>query len=369
VKLLLWYWGRRGGGARYTLGLARAFAPQCDLSLSLSRGSELFAETAALAPGFPVDTYSGLLSAALATARIPALRHDFARYIKSAGIDVVVSSMQHMWTPFFLAPIKKAGAKLIVTVHDAAPHPGDTTIGWDMTMRSQMEAADGVLALSGHVADALTARYGVPRAQIATVSLPAFDFGAAQTARAFPAGRPVRLLFFGRIKPYKGIDLMLDAVRLLERTHDVTLTIAGQGDLSLYAEKIAALKSVNIVNRWIAEDEVGALLTAHDVLLASYAEASQSGVIPSAYGAGLPVVASGVGGLCEQVDDGVTGMLAKESTPEAYAQAIARLIGDRAVYAACSAGAVRAAQGKFGWGAIAAAYLAMARDVSAKSVS
>jgi glycosyltransferase involved in cell wall biosynthesis len=369
VKILLWYWGRRGGGARFTQGLAGALAPHCDLMLSLSRNSELFADTARLAPGFHIDTYRDLPSAARAVTNIPALRQEFAAYIKSAGVDVVISGMHHMWSAFFVGPIKAAGAKLIVTMHDAAPHPGDPALGWDFMIRKQLKAADGVMALSDHVADTLSVRYGVLRGDIGVIPHPAFDFGAAPAARRFPKGRPFRLLFFGRIKPYKGLDLLLDAARLLEPHHDIALTIAGQGDLKPYAQKLAALRSVKTINRWIEESEVGALLAGHDLLLTSYSEASQSGVIPSANAVGLPVVASRAGGLREQVADGVTGVLAKDDSAQAFADAVARLVADPALYEGCSAGALNAAHEKFGWPSLAAAYLAMARALSVKSAS
>ncbi len=63
LRLMLWHWGRRGGGPRYTMELARALArrPGLELHLSLSRQSDLFAETDTLGlPSFHVDTYTGL---------------------------------------------------------------------------------------------------------------------------------------------------------------------------------------------------------------------------------------------------------------------------------------------------------------------
>jgi glycosyltransferase involved in cell wall biosynthesis len=368
VKILLWYWGRRGGGARYTLELARALAPQCDLSLSLSRGSELFTETAALGPGFPVDTYHDLPSAALASARIPMLRRQFARYLADAGVDVVISTMHHMWTALFVGAIKRAGPKLIVTVHDALPHPGDPAIGWDWMLRRQIDAADGLMVLSTHVRDQLAARYGTLRKPVSVVRHPAFNFSNVPVApRRFPTGRPFRLLFFGRIRPYKGLGQLLDAAALLERNHNFTLCLAGQGDLTPHAAQIAALKSVNVINRWIEEGEVADLFAENDLLVATYVEASQSGVVPSAYSAGLPVIANPTGGLAEQIQDGVTGLLTDEASAAAIAKAIARLIEEPALYEACSVGALRASHERFGWGAIASGYLTLARELSSAS--
>jgi len=370
LKLLLWYWGRRGGGARYTLELARTLAPQCDLNLSLSKESELFAETAKLGPGFHISTYRDLPSAALATARIPFLRAQFARYLAEERIDVVISTMHHMWSAFFVDVIKGAGPKLIVTVHDARPHPGDPAIGWDWMLARQIAAADGVMALSAHVRDQLIQQFGDIKKPIGVLYHPAFDLSAAQTApRRYPQGRPFRLLFFGRIRAYKGLDRLLDAVALLEGKHNITLCVAGQGDLGPYRSQLARLKSVELINRWIEEDELGALFARSDLFVATHVEASQSGVVPTAYSAALPVVATVTGGIVEQVEEGATGLFARDGSAEAIAQAIARLIEEPKLYEACSAGALQAARGKFSWGGLAARYLEMARVLVASPSS
>jgi glycosyltransferase involved in cell wall biosynthesis len=367
VKLLLWHWGRRGGGARYTLELARTLAPRCSLQLSLSRQSELFEETVGLGlPGWHVDTYRGPVSAALSITRLPVLRARFAEYLDRERFDAVIATMHHIWCPAFIGPIRNSGAKLIFAIHDAEAHPGDLSLGWDFMLKREVEGSDGLVALSQHVARRLQERYLIPGERLWVLPHPAFGFASAPSSpRRHPgSSRPFRLVFFGRIKAYKGLGLLLDAMKRLPAGHAVELTIAGQGSLEPYAAQLAALRSVHIVNRWIGEDEVGTVLAGGDLLVAPYIEASQSGVIPSAYGAGLPVIATPVGGLCEQVVDGETGLIAEAPSAAALAGAIARLMSEPALYERCAAGALNAAQEALSWDKVAAGYLAAAEAVT-----
>jgi glycosyltransferase involved in cell wall biosynthesis len=366
VKLLLWHWGRRGGGARYTLELARALQGRCDLAVSLSRQSELYDETIGLGlPDFSIDTYHDRLSAVLALARLPSLRQEFAAYLARERFDAVIATMHHIWCPAFLAPIARSGAKLIFVVHDASAHPGDSAVGHGFMLRREVLASQGLVALSAHVAAALRARFAVPADLLWVIPHPAFAFGPApQGPRAAPPpGKPVRLVFFGRIKAYKGLDLLLEAVSRLQAERPVTLTIAGQGSLAPYAGALAALKSVRVINDWVAEGDVAGILDEADLLVAPYIEASQSGVIPSAYGLGLPVVATPIGGLAEQVRPGETGLLAAAPTAAALADAIRQMMDDPALYARCSAGALAEARGALSWEAVASAYLRVAASV------
>jgi glycosyltransferase involved in cell wall biosynthesis len=132
----------------------------------------------------------------------------------------------------------------------------------------------------------------------------------------------------------------------------VELDIVGSGDLRPYAA-LWQLDGVRAKNRWLDETDIAAALLHSDLLILPYVEASQSGVAPAAASAGLPVVATPVGGLEEQVRHGVTGLIAESTAPASLAAAIRRLIEDDALYARCSSGALAHARDELGWDAIA----------------
>lgn len=347
LSLLFAYWGRRGAGPTLTEAMVRAAQqePTLRVGLSYARQGERATDLAALTPDpLVIDSFDSALGALAATLRLPALRHRLAQEIKARGVDWVVTVMPHIWGRLLASAAHQAGARYAVIVHDAQAHPGEESWLLDRLATAEIKAADRIIACSAHVARALTSRHGA--LPLATLFHPPFDFGGglAPAPRERPR-QPLRLLFFGRILPYKGLPLLLDAYRLLRAQGvDCALSIVGDGatdDLTLDAP------GVTLINRWIAEPEIPGILAEADILIAPYLEASQSGVIAAALAAGLPVVATPVGGLVEQVSSGETGLIASAVTAEAVADAI-QALAQPDLYARCSAGALAQARAA-GW--------------------
>jgi len=127
------------------------------------------------------------------------------------------------------------------------------------------------------------------------------------------------------------------------------LGVYGNGDIAPYAEKIAALTNVHCENRWIMDDEIPDIFNDAAVVVLPYIEASQSGIIPIAYSLAIPVVATPVGGLQEQVIDGETGLIAKNITPEGIADCIELLCMNKVLYYKCREGARQFAAEQMSW--------------------
>lgn len=353
MKMLVWYWGRRGGGPRYALELVRALAGRGDveLAVSLSSGNETRGELAALECSHHiVETYADLRSFIGASLRLPSIRRDFAKFIRSARPDVVVSVMPHPWSWYLAPAVAEAGSRLVSIIHDAYMHPGEVNPLWSWRIGRELSAADKVVALSRHVERQLVTGYRYPAGRIAVIPLGPFAYpGEAAAVRRFPRDRPFRFLFFGRILAYKGIHLLLDAYRALTAQRgDVELCIAGGGDFASYRAQLADLPRVTLINRWIEDREISGLLAAADALVASYTEASQSAAVATAYGGGIPVVVTPVGGLAEQVVPGETGLVADATSGAAFARAMAAML-DPALYERCAAGARQTACDGAGW--------------------
>ncbi|UPG73583.1 glycosyltransferase family 4 protein [Roseomonas gilardii subsp. gilardii] len=326
IHLLLWYWGRRGGGAQHTLNLARALARRPDIRLGLSLADRLDAlETfrALDADLEVVRTFRGAPGALAGLARLPSLRRGLVAQARRMRADLVLSAMNHVWTPFVAPALPRAGIAYVPSVHDARPHPGDPSLLWDWRLRQELEAARAAVVFSEAVEREVAAlRPGLP-----VLRLP---LGAAVEVSSEVCSGPEagQFLFFGRLRAYKGLDLLRDAFRLLRERHpEATLRVVGEGDAEACAPGLSALPGVTVEPRWVADAEIPALLRRAWAVVLPYREASQSGVLSQALALGVPVVATPVGGLAEQFGgEAAPGVVADMAEAPALAAAMARLL-------------------------------------------
>ena len=125
------------------------------------------------------------------------------------------------------------------------------------------------------------------------------------------------LLFFGYVRKYKGLDLLIDALaELIKKDNSYKLLVVGEfyDDEKYYQDKIKSLKldkSVKILNKFISNEEVAKYFEPADLVVLPYRSATQSGILNLAYGFLKPVLVTDVGGLAEFVDNGKTGYVIK----------------------------------------------------------
>jgi glycosyltransferase involved in cell wall biosynthesis len=248
--------------------------------------------------------------------------------LQERHVGAVVVLMSHLWTPLLAPRLKQAGIAYIVIAHDAAAHAGDITGIANRWLLRDLSHADRIITLSWAVTRALVACGRAPGHKITTLFHPDMSYGSGQLVVVGKEAK-LRILFFGRILPYKGLPLFVETLNLLARRGiRVAAGVFGAGDLGDSGERLRALE-VEVVNRWIGEDEVAPILARYDLMVLSHIDASQSGLVAAAFGVGMPVVATPVGGLVEQVEHEKTGLIASRVDAEALADAIGRLALDR----------------------------------------
>lgn len=312
--------------SRFTLELAKAAtgSPHIEALVSVSRSTEMFASFEQFGPALvPVSTYSHGAGALAAAWRIPTLRRLIWRVVVDHRVDAVVNLMPHVWTPFIAPVVKSSGVPYVVIAHDATRHPGDRrgwVHGW---LGRDLAQADVIVTLSAAVRQSLQRQGIAPPGGFRELFHP--HFGNATRAAKPRGDGPLRLLFFGRILRYKGLSLFVDTLeRLRARGVPFEACVAGEGTLGPEEERLRRLGAA-IHNRWIGEAEVAQIVEASDVVVLSHIEASQSGVAALALGFGIPVVATPVGALGEQVAHGRTGLVAQRVDAEALADELTRL--------------------------------------------
>jgi glycosyltransferase involved in cell wall biosynthesis len=133
------------------------------------------------------------------------------------------------------------------------------------------------------------------------------------------------LLFFGIIRKYKGLDVLLEAFELLDDTYQLIIAGEAYDDFDTYKNLIDNSKNkenIHLFNRYIGDEEVPKFFSAADVCVLPYRSATQSGITSISYHFELPIIATKVGGLHEIVKHEKTGLIADKCTPELIAARI-----------------------------------------------
>jgi glycosyltransferase involved in cell wall biosynthesis len=170
-------------------------------------------------------------------------------------------------------------------------------------------------------------RLKIPERRISVI--PHIELGdPSASPRVKEAGHEV--LFFGRIWQYKGLEYLIRAQPLLtERVPEAKIVIAGHGEsFARYRAAMVDPERFEVHNEFIPDEKIARLFRRASLIVLPYIEATQSGVVPLAYNFAKPVVATTVGGLPSQVDDGRTGYLVPPRDSQALADKIALLLQD-----------------------------------------
>lgn len=314
ARVVLHYWGRRGGGSHFTLNLAQHLRPSAEVFLSLSRHNEdMEAFKAASLPILDIDRPSLTTLWRQGWALPRRLKHH-AEALAALEPDAVIITMNSPFAWPFIHCLRRRGLKVIYVAHDSEPHPGDYAAIWQRwTQDLLIRNADGVVALSNAVAGRIGERLPVAKSKVSIVPLETIYPSLGTETRSLQSGDgPVRLLFYGRLLPYKGLELLAEALAPLKGRAGWRLTIAGSGPLEDDVRRwFARWKQVDLQLGWVSDLQTDSLYSSHDLLLCPYTEASQSGAVAMAISWGMPSLVMPTGALPEQIGFGKAGLIAK----------------------------------------------------------
>ena len=245
------------------------------------------------------------------------------------------------WVPF-MAPMtawlaaraSRAGARVVMICHNVLPHEHSRSDA--ALVRMALSRADRLIVHSA--SEQHRAQELFPHATVEVVPLPSFvAFHSEKWSRAHARaalnldGKVV--LFFGLVRPYKGLIDLLDALPGVLSETAVQLLVVGEiwGDAELYRSRVKALgleSRVNFVDRYVSNDEAAMYFAATDLAVLPYREATGSAVLQLAFGLGVPVVVTRTGGMGEVVQDGVTGFIVEPGDVDGLTRAMLRFFRD-----------------------------------------
>ena len=345
----------KGGIAQYTTQLHNALGKYSDVkTVSFKR----------LYPGF---LYRGQTHKISSGDNIPA-DHRFLidcynplslsktiNYILKRQPDVVIIAWWTLfWQPalhFIARRLKKRNIKVVLLCHNLYDHSGRSIQKY--ISKKLLKAADAYIVHSTEQYRQLKLLNS--NAQILKRLHPIYNQFPDLVEPVKKRGR-LELLFFGLIRPYKGLDTLIAALRRLNDT-EVYLTVAGEswGDKTELLNSVASLASnIELNLKYISDDEVPSYFKRADVVVLPYISATGSGVVALAYNYLKPVLATNVGGLRDVVIEGQTGWLIEPNSSEKLAAKISSITREDA---AAMAKNIRQFNKENSWDAMAKAIL------------
>ncbi len=233
--------------------------------------------------------------------------------------------------------------------------------------RKLFGSMDAVVAHSEHGAARLREEVGIDPGRVRVIPHGAFDYLTdLPVEKPLPrelegAEGPV-ILFFGLLRPYKGLDTLLEAFR---RVEGAELWIVGNPRMDVEALRALAAKApgrVRFVTRFVEDVEIPAIFRRADVVVLPYRDAEHSGVLYTGLAFGKPLVLSAVGGFPEVAATGAARLVAPED-PGALAEGLSELVGEPLAREHLAAAARDAAAGPYSWDAIAAQTLSLYEEL------
>jgi len=288
---------------------------------------------------------------------------DMLRLRREAAADVI--HYQWLTVPALDARLLPELRPRAMTAHYILPpRPSRRQVA---TARRVFGRMDAVVTHSEHGAARLRDEVGLDPGRVRVIPHGAFDY---LTRLAEEKPLPVELeggegpvvLFFGLLRPYKGLDTLLEAFRRLDGAE---LWIVGNPRMDVEPLRqlgAAASGRVRFVTRFVDDAEIPAIFRRADVVVLPYRDAEHSGVLYTGLAFGKPMVLSAAGGFPEVAETGAARLVPPED-PASLAAALAELTGDEAARAELAAAARRAAAGPYSWDVVARRTLALYEEL------
>ncbi len=315
-------------GNRYVLELARELKKECDLTIFCNRRSDLQEDGIRWLRRF----YDGGKGKAGAVADYGRTLAELGLLIRRGGFDVLhIQSFKKASSEMALyLRLRRHYRLLVMTVHNVLPHeplPGD------LELYGRFYRACDLLIVHNDASRAeLMEKFSIPAEKVEVIPRGLYTTYSTDPGVRSTDGR-ICFLNFGRIRPYKGVDILLKAISLMEEKDRARCRFIIRGeqypkldptDYAALIEQYGIGGCVEFSNTRVPEEEIPSLIGGADFLLFPYRKIYGSGVLLMAYTYGIPVVASNVPTFVEGTDGGRAGILFESEDPAAMKEALLR---------------------------------------------
>ena len=251
----------------------------------------------------------------------------FIRKLKPDLIHYDDVSLRLMW-----ALPKMGKIPIVLNIHDSEPHSGEMDWRFNISRKLMFGRIKHFILHNKLSEYQFIKKYNLQEKDFSVVPLGVYDVYKEYIKKRIPEEEKT-ILFFGRISPYKGLEIFIKSAKLVcDRISHVRFIIAGRPISNYQIPNFCELPNDGCFELhldYISNEKLVAFFQCSSLVVCPYTDATQSGVILTAYAFRKPVVTTLVGGLSEYVWDGETGFLVSPKNPEALANAIIRLLKNR----------------------------------------
>lgn len=223
--------------------------------------------------------------------------------------------------------------KLVTAIHDPDSHVGEANFILEKLTKVCVRKSSYLVVFSNKFIKPVSQKYFFDIDKIIPLKLGGYSYYKKNNeSKAFYINNKV--LFFGRISEYKGLGVLLEAIKQMrDKGSHIVLKVVGNGTLTDKENNLISVlgDGVELVNRWIKDEEVESFFKDIDFTVLPYIEASQSGVVMLSYAMQKSVLATNVGALDEQILDD-TGIIVEPNNVEALIQGIKRMYENNCFY-------------------------------------
>jgi len=246
---------------------------------------------------------------------------------------------------------------LVSTFHDVSSHIGEERWLADFVRCCVRKSSDEVIVHGEKLRREMMRKYNIPGERVHAIHIGEHEVAPFKKYEKDDIKEDGNLiLFFGRIWEYKGLEYLIKAEPIItEEVSAAKIVIAGTGENFKKYEKMIGNRRENFIihNYRIPYEEGAELFQRSSVVVLPYIDASQSGVVPTAYGFKKPVVVTDVGSIPEIVDNGKTGFVIPPRDSRALAEAIIKLLKDEKLRKEMGENAYKKLKEDFSWDRIA----------------
>lgn len=255
--------------------------------------------------------------------------HTVMRFIRNLKADILHLDDPDMSLRLALDIVELGRIPLILNVHDPSPHTGEHNWRKTLARRLIFPRVHRFILHNQSQAEVFCRANNVAPDRVAVIHLGVYDVYREWIAKSVMQSDHT-VLFFGRLSPYKGLDVLYDAAqRVAERVPGVRFVVAGRPTTNYLPPQRPLLVQggrIELIQHYITNEYLAELFQQATVVVCPYLEATQSGVVLTAYAFNRPIVASAVGGLPEYVVQGDTGLLVTPGDPKELAEALVNVL-------------------------------------------